>query len=183
MPANYPRDVHLDKPPITPHSCKHCQRIVLRREHFTKLQSNRVELPHTVNEIRQAIKDRCELILLFASAESPAHALFCSGCSECGDIGTQNLDKVAMLKYAPNGSTNWFFDPWKIRSCFYKLRSLCPLGPFSMILERDESRNFSLRFDDYSWLQPKHLLSRGVEVKAKGVTGMSDEGSKQQAFC
>ena len=168
------RDIHLDLPPIEPHSCKHCQRIVLRREHFQH-ESNRVELPHTVNDIRQALKDKCELILLFASAKSPAHTLFCSGCSECADPQTQNLNKVAMLKYAPSRSTNWFSDPRKIGSYFYKLRSLYTLGPFSMILQQRLSQGFSLRFDDYSWLQPTHLLSTGFEVKTQGLTGMSDE--------
>jgi len=178
MPVNKPRDIHLDRPPVTPHSCKHCQRVVLRRDHFTKHQPKRVELPHTVNEIRQAINDRCELILLFASAKSPAHALFCYGCFECEDPRAQSLNKVAMLQNGPSLSTKtWFSDRWTMGSYFYKLRSFCTLGPFSMILEKGRFQNFSLRFDDYSWLQPTHLLSRGLEVRAKGVTGMSDDGS------
>jgi len=80
--------VDFDEPephhPIPPHSCKHCQRIVLRREHFIQLPSW-IKLPHTKTELRQAIKDRCELILLFASPEQPEHLLVCSGCSDCED--------------------------------------------------------------------------------------------------
>jgi hypothetical protein len=46
------------------HSCEHCRRIVLRREHFTK-DICRIRLPHTAGEINRALKDGCELIRLF----------------------------------------------------------------------------------------------------------------------
>lgn len=45
------------------HRCRHCQRIVLRREHFA-LGDCDVELPHTATEICGAIKDGCALFRL-----------------------------------------------------------------------------------------------------------------------
>ncbi|KAH5069019.1 hypothetical protein HBI56_186060 [Parastagonospora nodorum] len=49
------------------HSCKHCQRIVLRRENFSE-DSFKIKLPHTVSELREGIKNGCALLLqLFVS--------------------------------------------------------------------------------------------------------------------
>ena len=56
-------DPHI---PIPPHSCRHCQRVVLRREHFKNMMC-RIELPHTVAELEEAITDRCHLIRLFVN--------------------------------------------------------------------------------------------------------------------
>jgi len=68
--------------PIRPHSCKHCQRIVLRKENITQLPCL-IKIPHTIAEIRQAAEDQCELILCFAAALMTSHMLHCSGCSGC----------------------------------------------------------------------------------------------------
>jgi hypothetical protein len=43
------------------HSCKHCQRIVLRAENV--LNSCRLELPHSGLDVWEAMKDRCEIFL------------------------------------------------------------------------------------------------------------------------
>jgi len=94
--------VNFDEPeshhPIPPHSCKHCQRIVLRRKHFIRLPS-RIRLPHTITELRQAIEDRCELILLFASPEQPGHSLICSGCADCEDHQASHIRMLAERGY------------------------------------------------------------------------------------
>jgi hypothetical protein len=53
------------------HSCKHCQRIVLRRRNF-EVEGCKIRLPHTPLEIRQAAKDGCEFIRLFFAGWSQA---------------------------------------------------------------------------------------------------------------
>lgn len=45
------------------HSCKHCQRIVLRRQNF-EAEVCKIRLPHTPLEIRRAVRDGCEVIRL-----------------------------------------------------------------------------------------------------------------------
>jgi hypothetical protein len=46
------------------HSCKHCQRIVLRSEHFES-DSCTIKLPHTAQEIRRAFEDGCKFLGIF----------------------------------------------------------------------------------------------------------------------
>jgi hypothetical protein len=51
------------------HSCKHCQCIVLRSQHFQR-DSITIKLPHTAQEIREALKDGCVLFQVFCCSVS-----------------------------------------------------------------------------------------------------------------
>jgi hypothetical protein len=46
------------------HSCEHCQRIVLRHEHFVKPRY-KVRIPHSEADILLAIEEGCELFRHF----------------------------------------------------------------------------------------------------------------------
>lgn len=46
------------------HTCEHCQRIVLRYEHFLEAKC-RISLPHTRADVRKAIEDGCEMFRHF----------------------------------------------------------------------------------------------------------------------
>jgi hypothetical protein len=50
------------------HSCKYCQRMVLRPENFVDSVC-RIEIPYTSTEIQSAVKDGCALFQLFFCAE------------------------------------------------------------------------------------------------------------------
>lgn len=88
-------DIHLRCPPITPHTCKHCQRVVLREENFTGSPRHLV-LPLTVAEVRQAIEEQCDFFKLFLSSRfyGSYHAVFCSGCDRC----SFHMNKLLKLK-------------------------------------------------------------------------------------
>jgi len=130
------RNVHLDQPPITPHSCKHCQRIVLRREHFID-PNNRLMLPHTVSEIRHAARSGCDFFRLLASEPGPHHLLFCPGCTKCTGPQDWRINRLALLKrvlgskkaeYPYNGIENipsyWTKEAYKLKfmACWKRRR-------------------------------------------------------------
>jgi hypothetical protein len=50
------------------HSCKHCQRIVLRYENFVE-DVCPIEIPYTGSEVRRAVEDGCKLFRLFFFAD------------------------------------------------------------------------------------------------------------------
>jgi hypothetical protein len=76
------RDDHLHRPA---HSCKHCQRIVIRREYFTE-EIYRIRLLHTANEVRKAVKDGCELIAMFFGMSTPGRTLRLSKLPTMGKL-------------------------------------------------------------------------------------------------
>ena len=174
--------IDFDKPeshqPITPHSCKHCQRIVLRREHFIQLPS-RIKLPHTINELRQAIEDRCELILLFASAKQPGHLLVCSGCSDCEDHQASHIRELAGLGYKFLTSHE---GPRPYSSSIYdRLNSLRSLwGHGGVWIELDSVLVLHGKVPTKLFFKYKDLfkmrLIPSVEMTATGVTGVSSNG-------
>jgi len=178
--------VDFDKPefhqPIPSHSCKHCQRIVLGEKHFIGTLSC-LDLPHTTTEIQQAVDEKCELILLFASAKGPTHSLFCSGCSECESPPARQLNKLAMIKYLPSlPMSDWLSSVWKTGNYLYKPRSSHAVEPFAMILERDKTGYYSLSFHDSPWRRSSQTLSPRVKMMAIGVTGNSSGFDDGEVF-
>ena len=167
---------------IPPHSCKHCQRIVLRREHFIQLPS-RIKLPHSITELRQAIEDRCELILLFASPEQPGHLLVCSGCSDCGDQKTSHIRELARRKYTFLPSYEGL--PSYFSSVYDRLNSLRYLwghGEFWIELDSWGKEPASLKLI-YQGRFMRRWMMRWIDplysMEATGVTGVLNNGRKE----
>jgi hypothetical protein len=52
------------------HSCKHCQRIVIRREHIGH-EICRIQLLHITTNIRKAVKDGFQVIAMFFGMSAP----------------------------------------------------------------------------------------------------------------
>jgi len=173
MDEDNSRDIHLDHHPITPHSCKHCQRIVLRRENFIQLPSL-IKLPHTIPELRQAIKDRCELILIFASPEQPGHLLVCSGCPDCKDNQASHNRMLAERAYKSLPSS--YEGLWPYSSSVYdrlnSLRSLWGHGGVWIELEENAQGEFptKLTFKYKGLFKMRWIPS--VYMCASGVTGV-----------
>jgi hypothetical protein len=140
--------------PIPPHSCRHCQRVVLRREHFDQPPS-RVELPHTISEIRQAIEERCEFFMPLVSAMKPHHLVFCSGCPLCTSPQEWRMDKLTMLK-SVLGLARTKVESYRRTKQAYKfnLKTLWKRGRVSLRLYTTENRESFLEWSYHGWLEP-----------------------------
>jgi len=184
MDEDIHRDIHLDHRPITPHSCKHCRRVVLRRENCIQLPS-RIKLPHTISELRQAIEDGCELILLFASAKQPGHLLVCSGCSDCEDHQASHIRELVERKYTfPLSYGGLRSDYSSILDRLKSLRSLWGHGGFWIELHPhyygegpttyygEGPTTLDFKYKDLF----KMRLIPSVDMTATGVTGVSSNG-------
>ena len=123
--------------PVPVHSCKHCQRVVLRREHVTQ-PSCRIYLPHTITEVQRAVGDNCELMMCFAAALWPEHNRHCSGCPGCKDPSLWNMSKLIELGHVAQGQ----FSISLSRTDFLSPNSLAlKFWYHNQLGSRDSSRN------------------------------------------
>jgi hypothetical protein len=140
--------------PIPPHSCRHCQRVVLRREHFNQPPS-RVELPHTISEIRQAIEERCEFFMPLASNPGPRHIVFCSGCPLCTGPREWRMRRLAILKhilgFARITVSNRY--RWIKQAHKFSLKTLWKRGRVSLRFYTTENRVSYLEWSYHGWLE------------------------------
>jgi hypothetical protein len=167
--------------PIPPHSCKHCQRVVLRREHFT--QSSCLVLPHTISEIRHAIKERCGFFMPLVLKTGPHHLVFCSGCPLCTGPQEWRMDTLAMLKRvlglartedvsedeAADDSYRWTKQAYK-----FNLKTLWKRGRVSLRFYTEEGCLSYLEWSYHGWLEPMKIptpppIVIGVEGSSRRI--------------
>jgi hypothetical protein len=172
--------------PIPPHSCKHCERIVLRQEHFNQLPS-RVELPHTISEIRQAIEERCGFFMVLVSYTGPHHLVFCSGCPLCTRPQEWRMDKLAMLKRlfgharTEDESEGEAADDsyrWTKQACKFNPKTLWKRGRVSFRFDTEEGSVSYLGWSYHGWLESMEICTPlpivvGVEGSSRRILSVT----------
>jgi hypothetical protein len=131
------------------HSCRHCQRIVLRAENV--LGSRRIKLPHTGFEIWNAVNDGCALFLLLFDLT------YHDQCGETKGIGALRDTLVKIINSVPAYGTKL--------SMLEKSRTLLKaqlwIGEFDIVVDkRDDTLVLSLQFERLA------MSKSGMEIKA-----------------
>lgn len=139
-----------------PHSCRHCQRLVLRRKHF-KTNYCSIDLPHTPADIWEALKDECVFFLCFFPLGAD------DGGLKQSEVATSlqrksNLYRELQAKRPSRSGLLRYLDSLKFKSW---------LGSFSLIIRRES--NADMRGTSYVMVflyEGQPILQRGTDLKA-----------------
>lgn len=100
---------------ITPHSCRHCARIVVKHRNVTKWDDFTVRLPHTKSEAIQAAIEGCPLFWIFddvfqkASLNSSIRTAFKSlSTRDTSHLDENFPDTVTHTMGEPGGTLKYF---------------------------------------------------------------------------
>jgi hypothetical protein len=118
------------------HSCRHCQRVVIRAEDI--LESRRLKLPHTGFEVWKAVKDGCEFFLLLFNLK------YHDQCDEAKGMGALRDALVKMIDSIPAYRTK----PSTLEVSRTLLKAQLWMGDFYIVIdEEDNTLVLSLIYD------------------------------------
>lgn len=140
------------------HSCRHCQRIVLRRKDFAPPDdldtSRHITLPHTAAEIRKALEDECVFFMCFFPCSNSFNHFDATSPLTLSQRKSNLVRTVQAYRPKKKLDSTLVLDPLRVKFCH---------GSFSIVVQRTKTYT---KFDMLFLYEGHSTLNGGIQMRA-----------------